>query len=139
MRLHLTKTHRIPYVASTYSLYFHMEFICFEELFAMLLDTCSHFVQFNSYEIKLIKPCSSENDVNLDIEGIVLKKARMTKKGRTESNVADGCVVETLVVLSSELVQAVAKACVSTKTFILYFSYPLMRCQAKVNLCYTHT
>ncbi|KAK4782616.1 hypothetical protein SAY86_016718 [Trapa natans] len=43
------------------------------------------------------------------VEGVVLKKAKMTKKGKSNSNVAVGCVVETLVVLSTDLVQVVAK------------------------------
>lgn len=41
--------------------------------------------------------------------GIVLKKARMTKKGKTDANVASGGMIETLVVLSGDLVQVVAK------------------------------
>lgn len=40
----------------------------------------------------------------------MLKKAKMTKKGRSNSNLAIGCMVETLVVLSTDLVQVVAKA-----------------------------
>ncbi|XP_031406520.1 uncharacterized protein LOC116215088 isoform X2 [Punica granatum] len=43
------------------------------------------------------------------VEGVVLKKAKMTKKGGSNSNVAIGCMVEMLVILSSELVQVVAK------------------------------
>ncbi|KAL6975281.1 hypothetical protein U1Q18_024075 [Sarracenia purpurea var. burkii] len=41
--------------------------------------------------------------------GIVLKKARMTKKGNQDANVASGDLIETLVVLSEDLVQVVAK------------------------------
>lgn len=41
--------------------------------------------------------------------GIVLKKAKITKKGTSKSNVASGSVVETLVVLSSNIVQIVAE------------------------------
>ncbi|XWS27851.1 hypothetical protein CRYUN_Cryun25bG0015000 [Craigia yunnanensis] len=41
--------------------------------------------------------------------GIVLKKAKLTKKGRCATNVANGCVVETLVILAGDLVQVVAK------------------------------
>ncbi|GAB4846149.1 hypothetical protein Ancab_025147 [Ancistrocladus abbreviatus] len=42
--------------------------------------------------------------------GIILKKARMVKKGTHAANVANGGVVETLVVLPGDLVQIVAKA-----------------------------
>lgn len=42
---------------------------------------------------------------------IVLKRARMTKKGNRGANVANGGVIETLIVLSEDLVQVVAKAC----------------------------
>ncbi|XP_044473144.1 polyadenylate-binding protein-interacting protein 4-like isoform X2 [Mangifera indica] len=41
--------------------------------------------------------------------GIVLKKARMTRRGKSNANVANGAVVETLVILSCDLVQVVAK------------------------------
>ncbi|KAI8557601.1 hypothetical protein RHMOL_Rhmol04G0022500 [Rhododendron molle] len=41
--------------------------------------------------------------------GIVLKKARMTKKGDCDANVAIGDLIETLVVVSEDLVQVVAK------------------------------
>ncbi|XP_057949018.1 uncharacterized protein LOC131144389 isoform X3 [Malania oleifera] len=41
--------------------------------------------------------------------GIVLKKAMMTKKGKHNANVAHGGLIETLVVLSGDLVQVVAK------------------------------
>lgn len=41
--------------------------------------------------------------------GIVLKKARMTKKGKANSNIANGALIETLVILSGDLVQLVAK------------------------------
>ncbi|XVF03885.1 hypothetical protein REPUB_Repub05bG0031700 [Reevesia pubescens] len=41
--------------------------------------------------------------------GIVLKKAKLTKKGRCATNVANGNVVETLVILAGDLVQVVAK------------------------------
>ncbi|THG12207.1 hypothetical protein TEA_000565 [Camellia sinensis var. sinensis] len=37
--------------------------------------------------------------------GVVLKKARMTKKGNCDANVASGDVIETLVVISEDLVQ----------------------------------
>ncbi|XVF34007.1 hypothetical protein REPUB_Repub18cG0020200 [Reevesia pubescens] len=40
---------------------------------------------------------------------IVLKKAKLTKKGRCATNVANGSVVETLVILAGDLVQVVAK------------------------------
>ncbi|XP_047945193.1 uncharacterized protein LOC125191817 isoform X2 [Salvia hispanica] len=43
---------------------------------------------------------------------IVLKKARMIKKGRLEGNVVNGTVVETLVVQFEDLVQVVAKGVV---------------------------
>ncbi|KAI6687492.1 hypothetical protein NL676_024320 [Syzygium grande] len=43
------------------------------------------------------------------VEGVILKKARMTKKGRSNSNVASGCMIETLVILSEDLVQVIAK------------------------------
>ncbi|OVA10551.1 Ataxin 2 [Macleaya cordata] len=41
--------------------------------------------------------------------GIVLKKARMTKKGKRDVNLANGSVIDTLVVLSGDLVQVIAK------------------------------
>ncbi|XP_031248169.1 uncharacterized protein LOC116105948 [Pistacia vera] len=41
--------------------------------------------------------------------GIVLKKAKMTRRGKSNANVAYGAVVETLVILSGDLVQVVAK------------------------------
>ncbi|PKA63723.1 hypothetical protein AXF42_Ash017007 [Apostasia shenzhenica] len=41
--------------------------------------------------------------------GIVLKKARMMKKGRWSSNLGSGAVVDTLVVLSCDLVQLIVK------------------------------
>uniref|UniRef100_A0A1J3J2R2 Polyadenylate-binding protein-interacting protein 4 n=1 Tax=Noccaea caerulescens TaxID=107243 RepID=A0A1J3J2R2_NOCCA len=41
--------------------------------------------------------------------GIVLKNAKLTKKGTSKSNVASGKIVETLVILSSNIVQIVAK------------------------------
>lgn len=46
--------------------------------------------------------------------GVVLKRAVMTKKGKTNSNVADDDIIETLVVLSGDLVQVVAKVCHSS-------------------------
>ncbi|CAK7338482.1 unnamed protein product [Dovyalis caffra] len=41
--------------------------------------------------------------------GIVLKSARLTKKGKSGANVANGSVIETLVILSVDIVQVVAK------------------------------
>ncbi|KAJ7963835.1 polyadenylate-binding protein-interacting protein 4-like [Quillaja saponaria] len=41
--------------------------------------------------------------------GIILKKARMTKKGKGDANVSKGAVIDTLVILSGDLVQVVAK------------------------------
>ncbi|XP_044497770.1 polyadenylate-binding protein-interacting protein 4-like [Mangifera indica] len=41
--------------------------------------------------------------------GIVLKKAKMTRRGKSNANVANGAVVETLVILSGDLVQVVAR------------------------------
>ncbi|KAK9269706.1 hypothetical protein L1049_001484 [Liquidambar formosana] len=41
--------------------------------------------------------------------GIVMKKARMTKKGKNDANVANGGLIDTLVVLSGDFVQLVAK------------------------------
>ncbi|GMP52489.1 hypothetical protein CsSME_00018278 [Camellia sinensis var. sinensis] len=41
--------------------------------------------------------------------GIVLKKARMIKKGNCDANVVSGDLIETLVVISEDLVQVVAK------------------------------
>ncbi|CAH8337011.1 unnamed protein product [Eruca vesicaria subsp. sativa] len=41
--------------------------------------------------------------------GIVLKNAKMTKKGKSKANVASGSVVETLVITSSNIVQIVAE------------------------------
>lgn len=39
----------------------------------------------------------------------MLKNAKLTKKGRSKSNVASGKIVETLVILSSNIVQIVAE------------------------------
>ncbi|PHU13043.1 hypothetical protein BC332_19973 [Capsicum chinense] len=47
-----------------------------------------------------------------DDYAIVLKRAKMTKKGSRESNVAHGGLIETLVILSEDLVQVVAKGVV---------------------------
>uniref|UniRef100_A0A2P2K1Q8 Polyadenylate-binding protein-interacting protein 4-like isoform X4 n=1 Tax=Rhizophora mucronata TaxID=61149 RepID=A0A2P2K1Q8_RHIMU len=44
-----------------------------------------------------------------DDYGIVLKEAKLTKKGNCEANVAIGSIVNTLVILSGDLVQMVAK------------------------------
>ncbi|KAJ4975223.1 hypothetical protein NE237_000329 [Protea cynaroides] len=41
--------------------------------------------------------------------GIVLKRARMTKKGKNDSNLEIGAIIDTLVVLSGDLVQVIAK------------------------------
>ncbi|WCJ32911.1 CTC-interacting domain 4 [Euphorbia peplus] len=41
--------------------------------------------------------------------GIVLKEAKLTKKGRCLTNVTSGTIIETLVILSGDLVQVVAK------------------------------
>ncbi|XP_050370957.1 polyadenylate-binding protein-interacting protein 4 isoform X2 [Argentina anserina] len=41
--------------------------------------------------------------------GIVLKKARMTKKGKSDANVANGELIDTLVIRSGDLVQVVTK------------------------------
>ncbi|KAL4395661.1 hypothetical protein HN51_000139 [Arachis hypogaea] len=50
--------------------------------------------------------------------GIVLKKARMTKKGKGKTNVGKEDLVDTLVVLSCDLVQVVAKeVMLPTKSF----------------------
>ncbi|XP_072062582.1 uncharacterized protein [Arachis hypogaea] len=50
--------------------------------------------------------------------GIVLKKARMTKKGKGKTNVGKEDLVDTLVVLSRDLVQVVAKeVMLPTKSF----------------------
>jgi len=46
--------------------------------------------------------------------GVIVKKARMTKKGRSNSNVASGCMVETLVILAEDLVQVIAKVLSNT-------------------------
>lgn len=54
--------------------------------------------------------------------GIILKKARMIKKGKLEANVAHGGMVETLVILTGDLVQVVAKACSHFNAF--FFSGP---------------
>lgn len=43
--------------------------------------------------------------------GVVLKKARMKKKGKRNVNVDDGVVIDTLIVLSGDLVQVVATVC----------------------------
>jgi hypothetical protein len=48
--------------------------------------------------------------VSLENEfSIVLKNAKLTKKGRSKSNVESGKIVETLVILSSNIVQIVAE------------------------------
>ncbi|KAJ4837431.1 hypothetical protein Tsubulata_012764 [Turnera subulata] len=44
-----------------------------------------------------------------DDYGIVLKEAKLTKKGKCGVNVANGSVIETLVILSDDLVQVIAK------------------------------
>lgn len=44
-----------------------------------------------------------------DAYGIVLKKARMIKKGNRQTNLPDGRLIETLIILSEDLVQVVAK------------------------------
>ncbi|XP_040987917.1 uncharacterized protein LOC121235639 isoform X4 [Juglans microcarpa x Juglans regia] len=44
-----------------------------------------------------------------DDYGIVLKNASLTKKGKSYSNVANGVLIDTLVIHSSDLVQVVAK------------------------------
>ncbi|KAG2682244.1 hypothetical protein I3760_11G182900 [Carya illinoinensis] len=44
-----------------------------------------------------------------DEYGIVLKNASLTKKGKSYSNVANGVLIDTLVIHSSDLVQVVAK------------------------------
>ncbi|CAN6879925.1 unnamed protein product [Brassica oleracea] len=41
--------------------------------------------------------------------GIVLKNAKMTKKGKSKASVASGSVVETLVIMSPNIVQVVAE------------------------------
>ncbi|KAF2288754.1 hypothetical protein GH714_012246 [Hevea brasiliensis] len=41
--------------------------------------------------------------------GIILKEAKLIKKGKCDGNVANGSVIETLVILSDDLVQVVAK------------------------------
>lgn len=51
--------------------------------------------------------------------GIVLKKARMTKKGDSDANVAIGDLIETLVVVSEDLVQVVAKVWIILLVFRL--------------------
>ncbi|KAI4321949.1 hypothetical protein MLD38_035270 [Melastoma candidum] len=43
------------------------------------------------------------------VEGVILKKARLIKKGKTDTNVSVGCTIETLVIFSGDLVQVVAK------------------------------
>lgn len=53
--------------------------------------------------------------------GVILKKARMIKKGKLEANVAHGGIVETLVVLTEDLVQVVAKACSHFNVFFSFF------------------
>lgn len=57
---------------------------------------------------------------------IVLKKARMIKKGRLEGNVVNGTVVETLVVQFEDLVQVVAKAgCLCVSAFWSFCIYTM--------------
>lgn len=51
--------------------------------------------------------------------GVILKKARMTKKGRSNSNVPSGCMIETLVILAEDLVQVIAKVLSSTSYKLL--------------------
>lgn len=63
-------------------------------MFVWILILCRMIIEWNSYWF-----CS----------GIVLKNAKMTKKGKCNANVAIGVVVETLVILSDDLVQVVAK------------------------------
>lgn len=40
-----------------------------------------------------------------------MKSARLSKKGKSYSNVANGMVIDTLVILSGDLVQVVANVC----------------------------
>ncbi|KAJ8754609.1 hypothetical protein K2173_010700 [Erythroxylum novogranatense] len=41
--------------------------------------------------------------------GVVLKEAKLTRKGKCEANVGNGSVIDTLVILSDDLVEVVAK------------------------------
>lgn len=56
--------------------------------------------------------------------GIVLKNARITKKGKSKANVASGSVVETLVITSSNIVQIVAE--VSPFIYLLPFLFIIL-------------
>lgn len=55
--------------------------------------------------------------------GIVLKKARMTKKGKSDANVGNGALIETLVICSSDLVQVVAMVCNSFHSSFFLFLF----------------
>lgn len=53
---------------------------------------------------------------------VVLKNARMIKKGNRASNVANGSMIETLIVQSEDLVQVVAKACPCAFVDLIFIS-----------------
>lgn len=55
--------------------------------------------------------------------GIVLKKARMTKKGKSDANVGNGALIETLVIRSIDLVQVVAMVCNSFHSSFFSFLF----------------
>lgn len=59
-----------------------------------------------------------------------MKNARMTKKGKSYSNVANGVVIDTLVILSIDLVQVIAKVChnLNFYCFVSLLNY-LMPCK----------
>ena len=53
--------------------------------------------------------------------GIVLKNAKMTKKGKSKANVASGSVVETLVIMSPNIVLVVAEVCPFLFSYFFFF------------------
>lgn len=55
--------------------------------------------------------------------GIVLKKARMIKKGTHNTNVSDSGLIDTLVVLAGDLVQVVAKVFTRLYLTMLFKSF----------------
>lgn len=57
-----------------------------------------------------------------------MKKARMIKKGNRQTNLADGSLIETLIILSEDLVQVVAKVCHSP--FFSYWEFLIFWSQA---------
>ena len=66
-----------------------------------------------------------------------MKEARLTKKGKSGANLANGSVIETLIILSTDIVQVVAKVC-NSFYFKILLVIRIQRwriCQIYVMLC----